>query len=118
MTMPDDIRTASVRSTIERLKLGPVPKAMEGFMEDMYPELLAKFYPRIYESTGGYWSPRQCAAFLGYVVAEGIGNGLDRVDTAARRLMPALQLMVDRRMPLFFYCAGLAGGRAENRLRR
>jgi hypothetical protein len=99
-------------SQIEELKaagasLGSVPKVVERFMENKCPELLAKFYPRVYESTGGYWSPRQCAAFLTYAVASGIRTGLDHADSATRMLMPALHLMVERRMPQFFIAPDL-----------
>jgi hypothetical protein len=110
--MTDTKKPDTLLSQIERWKaaganLGSVPKAVEGFVEDTFPELLAKFYPRVYESTGGYWSPRQCAAFLAHAAASGVRNGLDHIDSAARLLMPALQLMVERRMPQFFIAPDL-----------
>jgi len=82
-------------------------KALEGFIENKFPELLAMFYPRVYESTGGYWSPRQCAAFLAHSVATSVHNGFDHADSASRLLMPALHLMVERRMPQFFIARNL-----------
>jgi hypothetical protein len=99
------IRMESIASMASKIKdaLGKsVPQAIEQVMEEMCPELLAKFYPRIYEATGRYHSPKNCAAFITNTVAESLRLGYERTPTAYRLLIPALEPMAQRRMPMFF----------------
>jgi len=81
--------------------------SLEKAMETLRPDLLAKFYPRIYENTGRYHSPRQCAAFLANSVAESLNIGYRHAPTSHKILMPALEQMSRRRMPLLFLAPDL-----------
>jgi hypothetical protein len=85
----------------------PVSKAVERLIEEKHPELMAKFYPRIYESTGRYHSPKTCAAFVASAVAEALQNGMERTGTTQRLLIPSLEPMLRRHMPMFFIAPDL-----------
>jgi hypothetical protein len=85
----------------------PISKVIEQMMEEHFPELMRKFYPRIYEAAGRYHSPKQCAAYLSNVVAESLRVGFERAPTAYRLMMPALEQMAKRKMPMFFIAPDL-----------
>jgi hypothetical protein len=109
-TAPNPVYRAlgtGLRDLIPALAGMSLSKAIEHVMEETHPELMAKFYPRIYQEAGRYHSPRQCAAYLSNVVAETLRTGYDRAPTAYRLLIPSLEQMAKRRMPLFFLAPDL-----------
>ena len=80
---------------------------VEKAMSQVAPELMAKFYPRIYESTGRYHSPKQCAAFLVNSIVEAGRLGFNKAPVAYRIMMPGLEPMAKRGMPMFFLAPDL-----------
>ena len=85
----------------------PLVKAIEEIMQQSFPDLLQAFYPRIYEHTGRYHSPRAMAAMMANVVAETLRYGHERSATAYRLMMPGLAYLRERRMPHFFVAPDL-----------
>jgi hypothetical protein len=71
-------------------------------MEQTFPGLLAKFYPRQYQNVGAYHSPKVISTFLANVVSETTRYGFDRAPTAYRLMLPGMRYMIDHKMPMFF----------------
>jgi hypothetical protein len=94
---------------MEEAKLLPssIPQMVEQAMEIECPDLLRKFYPRIYENVGRYHSPRQCAAFLANVTFETSRLGRERSPTSYQLIIPMLEPMAQRGMPMFFIAPDL-----------
>lgn len=84
-----------------------IAATMERMMTEHFPELMRKYYPRIYENIGRYHSPRQCASFLANVTAESATLGYQRMPTAYKLLFPSLESMARRGMPMFFIAPDL-----------
>lgn len=101
------IRLPGVKQLIEEFGPMNLGATIEKAMEQMAPDLLRKFYPRVYENVGRYHSPRQCAAYLASIVFETAGIGEHRAPNAYRMLLPALETMARRQMPLFFIAPDL-----------
>lgn len=98
---------ASMQDLVKEFGPLNIPQTMEKVMSAMEPDLMQKFYPRIYEETGRYHSPKVCAAFFANVTSETAKIGYHRTPNAYRLMLPALQPMIDRRMPLFFIAPDL-----------
>lgn len=98
---------AHTRELAETLTGKPLIKVVEEIMDATFPELMKAFYPRVYEHTGRYHSPRACAAMMANVVAESLRYGFHRAATAYKLLMPGLTYLRERRMPMFFIAPDL-----------
>lgn len=98
---------ADARDVIRSLTGKPLVKAIEEILDKDFPELMKAFYPRVYENTGRYASPRSCAAMIANVVAEMLRYGYHKAATAYRLLMPGLSYLCERRMPMFFLAPDL-----------
>jgi hypothetical protein len=85
----------------------PILKAVETILEESFPGMIRAFYPRIYEHTGRYHSPRSMAVMIANVVAEMLRYGYHRSATAYRLMMPGLAYMKEHRMPQFFLAPDL-----------
>jgi hypothetical protein len=82
----------------------------ERFLEQNSPEyreMMKKLYPRIYEDTGRYHSPRLCAAAMAMAVHEVQRVGLHRAPTAYRLMMLGMAELIEKRMPTFFIAPDL-----------
>lgn len=98
---------ADFREVIQGISGRPLIKVIEEILDASFPELMKAFYPRVYEQTGRYHSPRACAAMMANVVAEMLRYGFQRAATAYRLLMPGLAYLRERRMPMFFLAPDL-----------
>jgi hypothetical protein len=103
---PDEIPSMKELADGNLLPEG-VAASVEKFISELRPDLMRKFYPRIYQDVGRYHSPRQCAAFLANVVAEMERIGREAAPTAYQLLMPILEPMSKRGMPAFFIAPDL-----------
>lgn len=101
------IRLPSMNDLVKENLISDIPQTMERLMSEHAPELMQKFYPRIYENVGRYHSPRQCAAFFANMCFETATLGYHRAPTAYRLLLPALEPMARRGMPMFFIAPDL-----------
>jgi hypothetical protein len=82
-------------------------RVLESLMEKSYPWLLRKFYPRCYENTGGYHSPKMAAVFLTNVVAETMRYGYDKSPTAYRLMFLGMRYLIEHQVPMFFIAPDL-----------
>lgn len=97
----------ALKKVLPELTGSSVPQLVERMVQELAPELMARYYPRIYEATGRYHSPKQCAAFLANSVLETQRVSYDKTPTAYRLMMPALEPMAQRGMPMFFIAPDL-----------
>jgi hypothetical protein len=86
---------------------GPAPKLYRAAeitndAEKALPDVFRKFYPRRYENIVSYHSPKQVAGALTQMVGELHYLGLTQLGTAMKLMLPAMDYMVERRMPMFF----------------
>ena len=70
--------------------------------EEERPFTFQKFYPRRYQDIGGYHSPKMVAGGLSYMVEELHTLGYEDLGTAMKILLPAMDYMVERKMPYLF----------------
>lgn len=101
------IRLPSMADMVKQNLISDIPSMLERLMTEHFPQLMQKFYPRVYEEVGRYHSPRQCASFFANMVAEMETLGYHRSPTAHRLALPALEPMAQRRMPMFFIAPDL-----------
>ncbi|MDE2102965.1 MAG: hypothetical protein KGL39_37320 [Patescibacteria group bacterium] len=80
---------------------------VRGLIEDHYPQLIPLFYPRVYETIHQYHSPKSMAYWLASVAAQAARFGLESSATAYRLMLPALQPMIEKKMPMFFVSPSL-----------
>ena len=81
---------------------GNLPKLMVEAAEKVEPEMMKAFYPRIYENTGAYGSPKVIAAYLTDNFASAMSMSVDDMPTASKFLCPTVGHMLERKMPLLF----------------
>lgn len=99
----NEVRLPPFRDRLAALKMeGPLPVLIVQAIEQMRPDLMKLFYPRIYENIGAYHSPKVCAAYLANVVAETERYGFHRSPAAYRAMMPALPYLIQHKTPLLF----------------
>lgn len=98
---------AEARELVQELTGKPLGKVVERLMDEAFPDIMKAFYPRVYENTGRYPSPRACAAALVNIIAETLRYGYGRIATAYRLAMPGLAYLRERRMPMFFLAPDL-----------
>jgi len=80
----------------------PYQVVIEEILEQNYPEVLNRFYPRRYEGTGKYFSPKMTGVFMAAACLDMIEIPFDRWPTAHRLLYPALHYLISKQMPLLF----------------
>lgn len=101
------VRLPSMADLVKQNLIQDIPTTLEKLMSEFFPHLMQKFYPRVYEEVGRYHSPKKCAAFFANMVAEMETLGYQRAPTAYRLMLPALEPMAQRRMPMFFIAPDL-----------
>jgi hypothetical protein len=82
----------------------------ERFLEQNSPEyleMMKKLYPRIYQDTGRYHSPKLCAAAMAMAVHEVQRVGLHRAPTAYRLMMLGMAELIEHKVPMFFIAPDL-----------
>jgi hypothetical protein len=82
----------------------------ERFLEQNSPEyraIMRRLYPRVYENTGRYHSPKLCAAAMACAVIETERVGLERTPVAYRLLMMGMADLVAHQVPMFFIAPDL-----------
>ncbi|HXA24424.1 MAG TPA: hypothetical protein VNW90_19225 [Acetobacteraceae bacterium] len=95
------------KDLIRQITGRPILKAVEDILEEAFPGMIRAFYPKVYEHTGRYHSPRNMAVMIANVVAEMLRYGYHRSATAYRLMMPGLAYMREHRMPMFFLAPDL-----------
>ena len=95
------------KELIKQVTGKPILHAIETILEESFPGMIKAFYPRVYEHTGRYHSPRHMAVMIANVVAEMLRYGYHKSATAYRLMMPGLSYMKERRMPMFFLAPDL-----------
>jgi hypothetical protein len=107
----DETRELPLKDMVQQVReetgYQSIAKVLERIMEENFPDLVKKFYPRVYESIGAYHSPKACAAQLANVVAETLRYGFNKTPTAYRLMMPSLKYLIDHKMPTFFIAPAL-----------
>lgn len=98
---------ADTRELVTQITGKPLGKVMEELMDREYPDLMRAFYPRIYENTGRYHSPRACAGAVVNIIAETLRYGYHKTATAYRLAMPGLAYLRQHRVPMFFLAPDL-----------
>lgn len=83
------------------LQITQPPTAILDYIESHDPDGLRLFYPRIYSNIGPWHSPKLLAKYLYASVLESKAMK-EEVGTSIRLMMPALMLIVERKMPLHF----------------
>lgn len=77
-------------------------KVLADHGESLMPQTFAKFYPRRYHDIETYYSPKLAAGALTYIVSSFDKVDMSQVGIAHQTLLPALDFLVEKRMPTFF----------------
>jgi len=100
---PDNVVVPSIQEILRAAgETRSYQVVLEEVLEQHFPDILRRFYPRRYEGAGKYFSPKMVGTFLAAACVDMIEIPTDRWSAAYRLLYPALRYLIDKRMPLLF----------------
>lgn len=85
-----------------RLQGQSITEAMSDLAESKFPGIVKMFYPRIIQDIHTHYSAKEVGAWLAWGAASVLMEGPRSSPHAVQCLLPAMQYLVDKRMPLLF----------------
>ena len=85
---------------------GSAEKYIESLAEQN-PNVLKLLYPRVYENTGAYYSPKLAANYLTVALTQTMRIGYDNSGSTYQVLLPSYEKLIQHQVPTFFIAPDL-----------